>query len=351
MPYWLLQTSFRYLQQPAVRVAAWQGARVSGASRRVVAAAQGSRSFTRGPVASPMSSAKRRLQLVNEQIRTPSTRAYASAGLQDDKGEAKVIFNVHQHSPGHNVATITVSNTRKLNIINTPIMEQFIEGCRELAKDEKLRVVVLTGAPSASGKAPSWIGGADIAQMSQMDSYDKAKTFITEVHNTCQVLRDLPVPVIAKVHGFSLGAGAEILAACDLRIATKASTFGMPEVKIGLPSVVEAALFPGLIGIGRTRRLLYLAENINAETAEKWGMVEKVVGDEAELDRATDEWVDTIVGMGPQSIRRQKRLMQGWENQTVDEGIQAGIEALAETFRDGGKEPKEYMAKFLNRKR
>lgn len=72
----------------------------------------------------------------------------------------------------------------------------------------------------------------------------------------------------------------------------------MPEVKIGLPSVVEAALMPGLIGMGRTRRLMYLAENISADRAEDWGLVEKVVADEAELDHAVDEWVDMIVANG-----------------------------------------------------
>lgn len=58
-----------------------------------------------------------------------------------------------------------------------------------------------------------------------------------------------------------------------------------------------------------------------------------------------------LVGMGPKCIRSQKVLMQKWENSTVDEGIEAGVEALAETFRDGGKEPKELMGKFLNRRR
>lgn len=84
-------------------------------------------------------------------------------------------------------------------------MEQLIEACQELSKDENLRAIVLTGAPTAAGKAPSWIGGADIREMSQMGSYDQAKTFITRVHESCAALRDVPVPIIARVHGFSLG--------------------------------------------------------------------------------------------------------------------------------------------------
>ena len=73
----------------------------------------------------------------------------------------------------------------------------------------------------------------------------------------------------------------------------------MPELKINLPCVAEAALFPGLIGVGRTKRLVYLAETLDAKTALEWGLVERVAEDETGLDRAVEEWVDMLVGMGP----------------------------------------------------
>ena len=66
----------------------------------------------------------------------------------------------------------------------------------------------------------------------------------------------------------------ELAAAADLRVASDVSIFGMPEVAIGLPSVVEASLFPGLIGWGRTRQIMFTGENIDAETAERWGFVQ-----------------------------------------------------------------------------
>ena len=179
----------------------------------------------------PMSSAQNRLQQLSEQIRKPSARAYSDVGIPPkDAADEEIICSTEEHSPGQNFSTITFSNPRKINIVNSPLLEQIIETCKELAKDDNLRVVVLTGGPTASGKAPSFIGGMDIREMTTMDSYEVAKKFITHVHNTCEAFRQVPVPVIAKVHGFSLGAGLEIMASCDLRIATKASTFGMPEV-------------------------------------------------------------------------------------------------------------------------
>jgi enoyl-CoA hydratase/carnithine racemase len=197
----------------------------------------------------------------------------------------------------------------------------------------------------------SFIGGADVQELYALSSTEEARTYITRVHKACAAIQSIPVPVIARVHGFSLGAGLEMMAACDLKIATKDSKFGMPEVKIGLPSVVEAALFPGLIGWGRTRRLVYLAENISAKMAEEWGLVERIVDDVAALDKAVDEWVDMIVSMGPKSIRNQKRLVTKWERSTLTEGIAAGIDSLVESYTDGGVEAKEYIRPFLGRKK
>jgi enoyl-CoA hydratase len=267
-------------------------------------------------------------------------------------GELKpsVLCTTHEHSPGSNIGTITISNPAKLNVVNSELLAQMTAACKTLSSDSSLRAVILTGT-TAPPKAPSFIGGADISEMANLDSADAARVFIMKIHLACKALRDLPVPVIARVNGYALGAGLEIMAACDLRICTHRSVFGMPEVKVGIPSVVEAALLPSLIGMGRTRRFLYLAENINADEAEKWGLLDRVVKGETDLNVAVDEWVDQLVAMGPKAIRSQKRLMQKWENCSVEEGIMAGVDAYAEAYEDGGREPKEMMGKFLSRKK
>lgn len=261
-----------------------------------------------------------------------------------------ILCTTYQHSPGNTIGTIIVSNPAKLNIVNGDLLAQITAACQSLSADDSLRAVILTGA-TAPNKASSFIGGADISEMSALDSRQSAREFIMKIHVVGKAIRAIPVPVIARVNGYALGAGLEILAVCDLRVCTQRSVFGMPEVKVGIPSVVEAALLPGLIGWGRTRRFLYLAENIDATEAEKWGLVERVVEDEKALDNAVDDWVDRLVGMGPKAIRSQKKLMQKWENSSLQEGIMAGIDAYAEAYADGGKEPREMMGKFLNRKR
>lgn len=210
---------------------------------------------------------------------------------------------------------------------------------------------MLTGDDTAQGKAPAFIGGADINEMHRVSSSDEARQFITRIHLTCSAIRELPVPVIARVDGYALGAGLELMAACDLRIATATSTFGMPEVRVGIPSVVEAALLPGLIGMGRTRRLLYLAENIGAPQAEIWGLIDRLVSDTNELDAAVRDWVGKICDAGPKAIEKQKRLMQDWEDCSASGGIRAGIDSFARAYEDGGFEPKVYMGRFLKGKK
>jgi enoyl-CoA hydratase len=133
-----------------------------------------------------------------------------------------------------------------------------------------------------------------------------------------------------------------------MRIAADNAFFGMPEVKVGIPSVVEAALLPRLIGWGRTSRMLLTAENIDAAKAEAWGLVEEVVP-AAKLDEAVERCVSAIVEATPLSVRAQKRLMRRWERLSLDEAVQAGIDALAQSVTDG--EHIERMGAFINRKK
>jgi enoyl-CoA hydratase/carnithine racemase len=264
--------------------------------------------------------------------------------------QATVRCDIDEYRPGCNIATIRISNPRKLNIVSTPLLLQLIERCKDLSADKSLRAVVLTGDETAEGKALAFIGGADINEMHRISSSDEARQFITRIHLACSAIRELPVPVIARVDGYALGAGLEIMAACDLRIATRTSTFAMPEVRVGIPSVVEAALLPGLIGMGRTRRLLYLAENIDGPQAENWGLVDLLVSDTQELDAALQDWVGKICDAGPGAIEQQKRLMQVWDDCSASDGIAAGIDSFAKAYEDGGVEPKEYMGRFLKGK-
>jgi len=240
------------------------------------------------------------------------------------------------------VAYLTVDNRAKLNTLDRALMLAFVEQVESLHANDDLRALVLSGAGEKA-----FIGGASIPEMAALDT-DSARDFITLVHQTCDGLRRLPVPVIARIDGFALGAGLEVAVSCDLRVASTRAQFGMPEVKVGIPSVVEAALIPQLIGFGRARELLMLGETIDAATALRWGLVERVVAPEA-LDAEVEKIVAALLAAGAQAVRRQKTLMQAWERLPTDEAIAAGVDAFTRAFESD--EPQRMLSAFAKRKR
>ncbi|MFI4994797.1 MAG: enoyl-CoA hydratase [Hyphomicrobiales bacterium] len=250
-------------------------------------------------------------------------------------GNIKVEFDERARGT---IARVTIDNERKLNTLDSSLMTRFVEEIEALGRLEPLRAIVLSGAG-----ARAFIGGADIGEMAALDE-TSARVFITRVHACCDCLRRLNVPVIARIEGYALGAGMEVAASCDLRIASEGATFGMPEVKLGIPSVVEAALLPMLVGWGRTRQMLLLGQNFTAAQALEWGFVERVAPPGA-LDAAVAEWLEALLACPPHAIRLQKRLINDWERLSPPAAVQAGIDAFVAAWRSD--EPKLAMQEFL----
>jgi len=230
-----------------------------------------------------------------------------------------------KRTEGGFVARVTLDRAAKLNALDRALMAELIDAMTGLAADPELRLAVLTGA---GGRA--FVGGADIDELAVLD-VDSARAFITAVHVCCDAFRHLPVPAIARIDGYALGAGLELAAACDFRIASDRSQFGMPEVRIGIPSVVEAALLPKLVGPARARWLTLTGENIDAVTALAWGLVDAVVP-AAELDAAVKTLAASILAGGPQAIRIQKALILDWEEMHTTSAVERGIDRFVEAF-------------------
>jgi enoyl-CoA hydratase len=236
-----------------------------------------------------------------------------------------VLVRREERPEGGCLAHLTIDNAAKLNSLNRALMTEIVEIVEALAADPQLRLAVVNGAGERA-----FAGGADIDEIAALD-HAAARSFITLVHRCCDAFRRLRVPVIARIDGYALGAGLELACACDLRIASESSVFGMPEVKIGIPSVVEAALLPGLIGQGRARRLLLTGETIAAGEALAWGLVDAVapVGG---LDQAVERFVRPILAAGPQAIRLQKSLILDWEELPTAAAIERGIDCFVSAF-------------------
>ncbi len=255
--------------------------------------------------------------------------------------EAGVSVKSTERTSGR-IATVTVDNPRKLNCLDTSRVVALRDAFEKLGHDSTVRAVVLTGAGDRS-----FIGGADLNELGGCCA-DSGRLYITRLHKACKAIRDCPVPVIARINGFCLGAGLEIAASADMRVAADTAIFGMPEVHMGLPSVIEAALLPGLIGWGKTREILLTGETFGALDAKAMGFVQKVTP-AGDLDAAVEHWIELILRGTPAAIRTQKALMNRWERVSVEEGIYAGIDALYDAYRTG--EPQAAITAFFAAKK
>lgn len=236
-----------------------------------------------------------------------------------------IVVRHEERREGGRLAQLVIDNTGKLNSLNRALMSDIVEAAGRLAEDRQLRLTVVTGAGERA-----FVGGADIGEIAALER-ETARGFITLVHRCCDAFRRLPVPVIARIDGYTLGAGLELACACDLRVASERSLFGMPEVRIGIPSVVEAALLPKLIGHGRARRLLLTGETIGAAEALDWGLVDIVVPHDR-LDAAVETLARPILAAGPAAIRLQKSLILDWEELPTAAAVERGIDCFVSAF-------------------
>jgi enoyl-CoA hydratase/carnithine racemase len=244
--------------------------------------------------------------------------------LQAEKRAMGVVVAREDRPEGGWLARLTIDNAAKLNSLNRALMVEIVDAVKALEADPALRLVVVTGAGEHA-----FVGGADIAELAALDQ-ESAREFITLVHRCCDGFRRLPVPVIARIDGYALGAGLELAAACDLRVASERAVFGMPEVRVGIPSVIEAALLPKLIGHGRARRLLLTGVTIDAAEALAWALVDAVAPPDR-LD-AVERFAAAILAGGPHAIRLQKRLILDWEELPTGAAVARGIEIFTEAY-------------------
>ena len=240
------------------------------------------------------------------------------------------------------VVRLTICNAGSLNILGSAAINGVREGLQALATDRDIRALILAGQSEKS-----MIGGADIKEMARLDQAS-AEKFITGLRDLCEAVRAFPGPTIARMPGWCLGGGLEVAAACDFRVAAHDARFGMPEVRVGIPSVIHAALLPRLIGSGRARWLLMTAENIDAPTALAWGLVD-VVAPPGGLDAAVEKTVTTLLECAPEALRAQKDLIRQWEELPLKESVDISIGVFGRSYLTG--EPQRLMQGFIDRKR
>jgi enoyl-CoA hydratase len=237
------------------------------------------------------------------------------------------------------VARIFLNRPQKVNALDSALLDALVAALASLSSDSSLRVMVLAGR----GKA--FCGGADVNEMAQLEP-SSAREFITRIHRACDAIRRLPVPVVAQLHGAVIGAGLELAASCDLRIAADGTRFAMPEVRLGIPSVVEAALLPRLVGSGRAAWLVLTGEAIDAQRAYEWGLVETPCPAE-DLDRSVASAVEQLLAGEREALRMQKELLQLWDEKPLAQSIAESVERFSQAY--AGRVPNARMRNTISR--
>ncbi len=175
-----------------------------------------------------------------------------------------------------------------------------------------------------------------------------AKAFIASLHEAIDLVHEAPFPTVCMINGACLGAGFELAMACDLRTAAAGALLGLPEIRVGIPSVIEAALLPGMVGPGRAAEILLTGEPVTAEQALEWGLVNRVAPP-AGLRAVTAELVGRIVECAPTAVRLQKELIVRWRNTDQRTAVEYGVNAFGQSFATG--EPREAMDAYLGKRR
>lgn len=248
---------------------------------------------------------------------------------------------VEQLEPG--ISRITLNRPDKMNPFFQATLVELQEALARLNADASVRVVILTG----SGKA--FAGGADLNVLAGTRSPWEARAYLTLLYETFSIVERLAQPVIAAVNGLCVGAGPELVAACDFAIASESARFAMPEVALGLPSVIHAALFPRYASLGRVREWLYTGDEIDAREAERWGLVNRVVPD-GTLQAEAIRTARTIASRDALAVRLQKELInRRWLRSDLETAMLDSIDMLSLAVSTG--EPQRLAQELLARLR
>ncbi len=211
----------------------------------------------------------------------------------------------------------------------------------EAEAERAVRGVIVTG------EGPSFSGGVDLNEFAR-GTPDSVHGLIDTLRDLCACARNLPKPIACAIRGHCLGGALEFALACDIRVCSPDALFGMPEVAVGIPSVIDAALFRHYIGLGRAKEMLLTGDLVAAGEAAAWGLVNRVVAGPALLEAAV-EMVGRITRHSPAAVRAQKELIEDWMNQPLVESIESSMAVLVDSFRDGT--PQRIAREILERRR
>jgi len=235
------------------------------------------------------------------------------------------------------ITTLTIDRAETMNPLGAPgDGDEFTEICNSINRDMETRCVILTGA----GRAFS--AGGDIkAMQARSGTFGGSAPAISDgyrnnIHQMLRALHSLRVPMIAAVNGAAIGLGCDVACLADIRVASEKAKFGVTFLKLGIiPGDGGTWILPRVIGMSRASELFYTGDVIDAQTAQEWGLVSRVVPHETLLQEAR-ALAGRVAQMPPHALRHAKMLLRQGQQVSYDTALEmaANTQALMHLTED-----------------
>lgn len=236
------------------------------------------------------------------------------------------------------VRLITLNRPEVLNALRSTDLRSITDAVRGVGPG--IDAIVLTGTGNRA-----FCAGMHVDTFADARPGD-GRQIITQVAECIGAIRLAPIPTVAMINGYCLGAAFEMALACDVRVAHPGVHFGLPEVKLGIPSVVEAALLPHYVGWSMAKEMILTGDLYPVDDLAPFGIVNRTVPAE-ELRGAVDDLLTRLTAPTRTVIAAQKRLFETWLNTGLQAGIDASIDVFAEVF--GAAETTEAITTYRRR--
>jgi methylglutaconyl-CoA hydratase len=244
----------------------------------------------------------------------------------------------------NDIATVMLNRAEVHNAMNERLIKEITTCFKELANDEKTKVIVLTG------KGESFCAGADLNWMKSMAMYSKEENIrdsrlLLDMYET---IYNCPKPVIGKINGHAFGGGVGLIAVCDINIATVGSKFAFSEVKLGIiPSVISTYVVRR-IGLSNMKRLFITGERFNSEYAKEIGLIDFIT-EKDDFNSTVERYVDQLKSSSPKAIKEIKNLVNNYKKMDIEKYKEFTVGKISELRVS--EEGQEGMNAFLEKRR
>jgi 2-ketocyclohexanecarboxyl-CoA hydrolase len=203
-----------------------------------------------------------------------------------------------QYEVDNGLAWIVINRPERMNAFRARTVDELIHCLKRAWADGEVGVVCLTGAGDRA-----FCTGGDQKQRAETGDYGRSQSGLFEVEYLHRLIRELPKPVIAAVNGYAIGGGHVLHVLCDLTIAADSAVFGQTGPRVGsFDAGFGTAYLARIVGEKRAREIWFLCRRYDAATAERWGLVNRVVAAE-ELRSEVRRWADEILALSPTALR------------------------------------------------